>query len=56
MVSKRAIGQQLGTPTTMKGTLELAAALGAGMVGVKYMQLKKCEETKQACIHLFGFF
>ena len=41
MVSKRAIGEQLGTPTTMKGTLKLAAAVGAGTVGVKYMQSKK---------------
>ena len=41
MVSKKAIGEQLGTPTIMKGTLKLAAAVGTGTVGVKYMQLKK---------------
>ena len=41
MVSKRAIGEQLGTPTTMKETLKLAAAVGAGTVRVKYMQSKK---------------
>ena len=37
MVSNRAIGKQLGTPTTVKGTLKLAAAVGAGTVGLKYM-------------------
>ena len=41
MVSKKAIGEQLGTPTTVKGTLKLATAVGAGTVGVKYMKSKK---------------
>ena len=41
MVSKRAISEQLGTPITVKGTLKLAAAVGAGTVGAKYMQSKK---------------
>ena len=41
MLSKKAIGEQLGTPTTANGTLKLAAAVGAGTVGVKYMQSKK---------------
>ena len=41
MVPKRTIGEQLGTPATMKGTLKLAAAVGAGTVGVKYMQSMK---------------
>ena len=40
MLSKKAIGEQLGTPTTVKGTLKLSAAVGAGMLGVKYMQSK----------------
>ena len=44
-ISKRAIGKQLGTPTTVKGTLNLAAAVGAGTVGVKYMQSKKLIPT-----------
>ena len=41
MVSKRVVREQLGTPTTMRGTLKLAAAVRAGTVGVKYMQSKK---------------
>ena len=41
MVSKCVVGKQLGTPTTMRGTLKLAAAVGTGTVGVKYMQSKK---------------
>ena len=41
MASKKAVGEQLGTPSTLKGTLKLAAAVGAGMVKVKYIQSKK---------------
>ena len=41
VVLKRVIGEQLGAPNTIKGTLKLAAAVRAGTVGVKYMQSKK---------------
>ena len=37
MVSERAIGEQLGAPTTVKGTLKLAVAVGAETAGVKHM-------------------
>ena len=41
IISKKSIGEQLGTPATGNGTLKLAAAVSLGTIGVKYIQDKK---------------
>ena len=41
MISKKAIGEQLGIPSSVNGTLKLAAAVSFGTMGVKYMQDNK---------------
>lgn len=41
MVSKKALREPLGTPETVKGTVKLAAAVGAGTLLVKWLQSKK---------------
>ena len=41
LVSKKAVGTQLGTPETLKGALKLSVAIGLGCFAVKYAEKKK---------------
>ena len=41
LVSKKAVGTQLGTPETLKGALKLGVAIGLGCFAVKYAEKKK---------------
>ena len=41
ILTKKVINEQLGVPTTLMGTLKLAAAVGLSTVGLKYAQKKK---------------
>ena len=38
---KKAVGTQLGTPETLKGSLKLGAAIGVGCFLIKYAEKKK---------------
>ena len=39
--AKKAVGTQLGTPETLKGSLKLGAAIGVGCFLIKYAEKKK---------------
>ena len=41
MTTKKVLKESLGTPETIKGTVKLALAIGAGTVAVKYAESKK---------------
>ncbi|CAB3983944.1 Hypothetical predicted protein [Paramuricea clavata] len=41
VVSKKIAGDSLGVPSSPKGILKLAVALGVGAVGIHYLQFKK---------------
>jgi hypothetical protein len=41
MASKKFAGDNLGVPSSPKGILKLAVALGVGAAGVDYLQFKK---------------
>lgn len=38
---RKATGSSLSTPETLKGTLKFEVAVGLGVVGVKFLQMKK---------------
>lgn len=38
---RKATGSSLSTPETLKGTLKFGVAVGLGVVGVKFLQMKK---------------
>ena len=40
-VAKKAVGTQLGTPETLKGSLKLGVAIGVGCFLIKYAEKKK---------------
>ena len=39
--SRKAVGTQLGTPETLKGSLKLEVAIGVGCFLIKYAEKKK---------------
>ena len=39
--ARKAVGTQLGTPETLKGSLKLGAAIGVGCFLIKYAEKKK---------------
>ena len=39
--AKKAVGTQLGTPETLKGSLKLGAAIGIGCFLIKYAEKQK---------------
>ena len=39
--ARKAVGTQLGTPETLKGSLKLGAAIGIGCFLIKYAEKKK---------------
>lgn len=43
---RKTTGTSLSTPETLKGALKLGAAVGLGVVGVKFLQMKKWIPTK----------
>ena len=40
-VSRKAVGTQLGTPETLKGSLKLGVAIGVGCFLIKYAKKQK---------------
>ena len=41
LASRKATGNSLGMPETLKGALKLGVAVGLGSVAVKFFQMKK---------------
>ena len=44
--SRKAVGTQLGTPETLKGSLKLGAAIGIGCFLIKFAEKKKWIPTE----------